>query len=185
MKTAAIAIALLTLASTPARAEGFISPFIGFNFGGDSANCASLRNCQDKRTNFGLSIGTRHGIFGLEEDLGYAPDFFGKAPGADNAVLTLMSNMLVVIPAGPIQPYGLVGLGLIRPHMKFDTASLAFQQNALGYDIGGGVNIFLLHGVGIRGDVRHLKTLSDITLGVFSSDKLEFWRGSVGVTFKF
>ena len=55
----------------PARADGFISPFIGFNFGGDSSNCASLTNCEDKRTCFGVSLGTVRGVFGFEEDFGY------------------------------------------------------------------------------------------------------------------
>ncbi len=181
----AAAIALVMLAAAPVRAESFISPFIGFNFGGDSANCASLRECEEKRANFGVSVGTRRGIFGFEQDIGYARDFFGKTPGADNAVLTVMSNLMVVIPAGPIHPYGIVGIGLIRPHVQLDLASLASNQNALGYDIGGGLNIFLLHSVGIRGDVRRLKTVNDITLPLFSNEKLEFWRGSVGVTLRF
>jgi hypothetical protein len=173
------------LAAAPAQAEGFISPYIGFNFGGDSANCVTLRSCEDRRTNFGLSIGTRRGIFGVEQDIAYAPDFFGKTPGGSNAVLTLMSNMLLVIPAGPVQPYAVVGIGLIRPRMKFDAESLALGKNALGYDMGGGLNLFLVRGLAIRGDVRRLKTLSNVTLGFLSGEKLEFWRGSAGVTFRF
>ena len=178
-------IALIVLAAAPARAEGFITPFFGFNFGGDSANCVSLRNCEDKRTNFGIAVGTQSGIFGFEQEIAYAPDFFGRTEGGRNAVLTVMSSLLVVIPAGPIQPYGVIGIGLIRPRMKLDAESLAFEKNALGYDIGGGVNIYLVRSVGIRGDVRRLKTLSDITLGFFSGEQLEFWRGSAGVTFRF
>ena len=66
----------------PARADGFISPFLGFNFGGDSANCESLTNCEDKRPSGASSLGTTDGIFGFEEDIAYAPDFFGKTPAA-------------------------------------------------------------------------------------------------------
>lgn len=177
--------ALLSWTVTPASAQGFITPFVGFNFGGDSANCASLKNCEDKRLNWGASLGKINGIFGVEEDIAYARDFFGKTAGGDNSVLTVMSDLMLVVPAGPIQPYVLVGLGLIRPHVKFDAASLTLDKNALGYDIGGGINIFFGHSIGVRGDVRHLKTLQDITLGVFSNDKLEFWRGSAGLTFRF
>lgn len=177
---------LVTLVSAPARAQGFISPFAGFNFGGDSAaNCVSLTNCEEKRLNWGVALGTTHGVLGFEEEIAYAKDFFGKTPGGENSVLTVMSNLLVVIPAGPIQPYGLFGIGLIRPHMKFDTSSLSFDNNALGYDVGGGLNIFLTHGLGLRGDVRHLHTMQDVTLGVFSGEKLHFWRGSAGLTFRF
>jgi opacity protein-like surface antigen len=179
-----LAAALIAWAVTPARAGGFISPFVGFNFGGDSANCASLTNCNEKRLDWGASIGTTRGLFGFEEDIAYAPDFFGKSPATNNAVLTVMSNLMIVVPAGPVQPYALVGLGLIRPHVE-DVTSLALDKNALGWDIGGGINIFLTHSVGVRGDVRHVRTLQDVTLGLFSNDKLDFWRGSAGLTFRF
>jgi hypothetical protein len=184
------AFAVLTVAmstsAVPAYAEGFLTPFIGFNFGGDSANCISLSNCDEKRLNWGVSFGSRHGIFGFEEDIGYAPNFFGKTEGGDNAVLTVMSNLMVVVPAGPIQAYAVAGLGLIRPHAKFDSSSLSLDQNALGYDVGGGVNVFLAHSVGIRADVRHLHTLQDITLGnLFSSQPVDFWRGTLGLALRF
>jgi opacity protein-like surface antigen len=177
--------AVLIATATPARADGFISPFIGFNFGGDSSNCASLTNCEDKRSNFGVSLGTVRGAIGFEEEIAYSPEFFGKIPGGDNAMLTLMSNLMLVIPAGPIQPYGIIGIGLMRSHAQFNASSLALDKNALGWDIGGGLNIFFGHSVGIRGDLRHLRTLQDVTLGVFGNDKVDFWRGSAGLVFRF
>jgi opacity protein-like surface antigen len=183
--SAVLTVALSTSAR-PAYAEGFLTPFVGFNFGGDSANCITLSNCDEKRLNWGVSFGSRHGIFGFEEDIGYAPNFFGKTAGGDNAVLTVMSNLMVVVPAGPVQPYALAGLGLIRPHAKFDSSSLSLDQNALGYDVGGGVNIFLAHSVGVRADVRHLHTLQNITLGnIFSSQPVDFWRASLGLALRF
>ena len=181
----ALVLLCLAVSATPARADGFITPFIGFNFGGDSANCVALSNCDERRNNFGVSLGTMGSVFGFEADLGYAPQFFGKTDTGDNAVLTLMSNLLVIIPAGPIRPYGVVGLGLVRAHAQLNSSLADLSQNSLGYDIGGGVNIFIVHGVGIRGDVRHMHTLQDVTLGVFQNDKLDFWRGSAGVTFRF
>lgn len=185
VREATLTLALLAVAATPARAERFFAPFLGFSFGQDAGNCVSLTNCEEKRLNWGAAFGSTRGIFGFEEDIGYAPDFFGKAGAGNNAVLTVMSNLMVVVPAGRVQPYGIVGLGLVRPHAKFDAASLTLDQNALGYDLGGGLNIFLLRGLGIRGDVRHIHTLQNVTLGVFSSDKLDFWRGSAGLTFRF
>lgn len=176
---------LLVLMASPARAQGFIAPFIGFNFGGDSSNCASLSTCEEKRLNWGASLGTVNGVLGFEEEIGYASQFFGKTPGGDNAMLTLMSNLMVVIPAGPIQPYGIIGLGLMRSHAQFNTSSLSLSNNSLGWDIGGGLNIFLAHSIGVRGDIRRLKTLQDVTLGVFGNDKVEFWRASAGLVFRF
>jgi len=184
-RTLVLAIGTFLLLTVPARAQGYISPYVGFNFGGDSGNCVSLQTCEDRRLNIGISLGTTHGIFGFEEDVAYARDFFGKTPGVSNAVLTVMSNLMLVVPAGPIQPYAIIGLGLIRTHAEFDASNLSLDQNALGYDIGGGINLFLAHSVGIRGDVRHLHTLQDVTLGLFSHDQLDFWRASAGLTFRF
>jgi opacity protein-like surface antigen len=144
-----------------------------------------LTNCDDKRVNWGVALGATGGIFGFEEEFAYAPNFFGTS-GSENAVLTLMSNVLVVIPAGPVQPYGLIGVGLVRPHAQLNASSLASNQNALGWDIGGGVNIYFTHAVGIRGDLRHVRTLQDITLGgLFTNAPLDFWRASAGLTLRF
>jgi hypothetical protein len=180
-----LALTLMSSSAVPARADSFFSPFLGFGFSGDSAICRSLTDCEEKRTQWGASFGTMNGVFGFEEDIAYAPSFFGKTPGTDNAMLTLMSNLMVIIPAGPIQPYAVIGLGLMRPHIDFDALNLALSQNAFGYDIGGGLNIYFGHTVGIRGDLRRLRTFDDVTLGVFSSDKIDFWRGSAGLTLRF
>lgn len=184
-RTILVTTVLLASMATPARADGFISPFIGFNFGGDSSNCTSITSCEEKRLNWGVSLGTVNGVFGFEEEIGYASQFFGKTPGGDNAMLTLMSNLMIVIPAGPIQPYGIIGLGLMRSHAQFNASSLSLDNNSLGWDIGGGLNIFLGRSIGVRGDVRRLKTLQDVTLGVFGNDKVEFWRASAGLVFRF
>src|SRR5436305_6172598 len=149
----AITLLLCTIAAAPARADGFLSPFIGFNYGGDSTNCEALTSCNDRRVNWGAALGVTGGIFGFEEEFAYAPNFFGTASGTDNAVLTLMSNLLLVIPAGPVQPYGLIGVGLVRPHAQLSASSIASNQNTLGWDIGGGINVYVVHAVGIRGDV--------------------------------
>ncbi len=187
MKPLRCALVLLFLAvgASSAQAEGFISPFLGFNFGGDASNCISLTNCEDRRLNWGAAFGKMNGAVGFEEEIAYSPDFFGKTALGDNAVLTLMSNIMVIVPAGPVQPYGIIGLGLIRPHATFNAASLALNKNALGYDIGGGINIFLTHGFGVRGDIRHIHSFQSLTLGIFNPDKLDFWRGSAGLTFRF
>jgi hypothetical protein len=131
-----------------------------------------------------VSLGSNNGVFGVEEDIAYAPDFFGKTPGFDNALLTAMSNLMVVIPAGPIQPYGVFGIGLIRPHVQFgDLTSLS--KSVIGWDLGAGLNIFPTHSFGLRGDIRRVRSFNDVTLGVFGNDHIDFWRGSAGVTLRF
>jgi len=168
-----------------------VTPYYGFNFGGDS-NCATARNCEDKRRNFGVSIGAMGPVFGFEEDIAVAKDFFGKVPGVDNSVFTLMSNLLIGVGVGPVQPYFLVGAGLIRPHASIDLTKFSIDNNSLGYDLGGGVNGYFSRHVGIRGDVRHFHALQDLDTvfgeiagQIFVTNKLDFWRASVGVSLRF
>jgi hypothetical protein len=177
-------VTVLALGEAPARADGFITPYAGFNFGGDAASyCAHLTNCDDRRLNWGVAFGGTGGIFGFEEDIAYSPDFFGKVPGQSSSVLTVMSNLMLIVPAGPVQPYALVGIGLIRPH--FSASNLTTDKNAVGYDVGGGLNLYFARHVGVRGDIRHIHTFEDVALSVFSGDRLNFWRASGGVTFRF
>ena len=183
------ALVLFLGVSAPARADGFITPFIGYNFGGDSANCATLTNCQEKHTNFGVSIGTMGSVFGFEEDIAYAKDFFAATPGSESHVFTAMSNLIIGVPAGPVQPYVLAGVGLVRPRVSLNPAQIGSDNNAIGWDIGGGVNIFLAKHLGIRGDLRHFHTLQDVSLlhlgSIISGEKLDFNRASVGLALRF
>src|SRR6266849_10863354 len=89
--------------AAPARAEGFFSPYIGYNFGGD-AGCPHITGCEDKRLNAGAALGLLGSVFGFEEDFGYAKNFFGTAPGLDSSVLTIMSNVMIAPSIGPAQP---------------------------------------------------------------------------------
>jgi outer membrane protein with beta-barrel domain len=173
-----LASAILAAIPGTAWSQGFVTPYIGYNYGGDSINCIGLRNCEEKHKNFGVSLGKTNGIFGIEQDIAYAPHFFGERAEGGNSMLTVMSSLLVVAPLGPIQPYGLFGIGLMRPH------TLAGAKNAFGYDIGAGMNILFGSHVGVRGDLRRMRSMQNVTLFIFSGEKLEFWRASLGLTLR-
>jgi hypothetical protein len=186
----AVAWLLLALTPAPARADGLIVPFVGYNFGGDSSsNCVSLTNCQEKRTNFGVSLVSMGPVFGIEEDLSYAKNFFGETPGTANSVFSLMSSLLVGVGVGPVRPYVLGGVGLIRPHVSSLTGSITglatTGKNAVGYDIGGGITALFGGHIGVRGDLRHFHTFQDLNLIVFNGQKLDFWRASAGLALAF
>lgn len=178
-----LTVGLALLLASPAHADGFITPFIGYNFGGDSGNCASLRNCQDHRENYGVSIGAMGTVFGIEEDISFAKNFFGEAPGADNSVFSAMTSLLVGVGVGPVQPYLLAGVGLIRPHVS--SISFSGDNNSFGYDLGGGVTVSVAPHVGVRGDIRHLHTMQDVNVSIFTGQRLDFFRASVGLALKF
>jgi len=173
---------LLVMTSAPAGADGFLTPFIGYDFGGDSANCAGLSDCSPRRTSYGASFGAMGKSVGFEEDLGYAKDFFGAAPGTANSVFSAMSNVLFLGAAGRIRAYVVSGAGLLRPSVSLNQTSV--ESKVIGYDLGGGVNGFFTRHVGIRGDVRHFQTLQDVNV-LLASGKLGFWRASLGLALKF
>jgi opacity protein-like surface antigen len=182
----ACASMLLALVPAPARADGFIVPFAGYNFGGD-AGCPSLTDCADKRLNFGVAFGSMGRAVGFEQDISYARNFFGETPGADNSVFSAMSNLLVGPGVGPIRPYFVVGVGLIRPHVSSLVGSVTdfdASRNSFGYDLGGGLTV-MLGPVGIRGDIRRFRTVESVDLLIFTGQKLDFWRASAGLALTF
>jgi opacity protein-like surface antigen len=182
-----LTLALIVGAPTQARAQAFVSPFIGYDFGGD-ASCPQITNCENKKLNFGVSLGTMGRVLGFEEELAYAKDFFGTAPSLSSNVLTLMSNAMIIPKIGPVRPYALAGLGLIKTHVEFTPSSvLTSNNNNLGWDVGGGVAAFFGTHAGVRGDIRYFHAFQDLNaLGFTLSDtKLDFGRASVGLVLTF
>ena len=181
-RLAPVAVLLLVMTSAPARADGFLTPFIGDNFGGDSSNCAGLTDCSPRRTSYGVSVGAMGTSGGFEEDLSYTKDFFGAAPGAENSVFSAMSNLLFLGAPGRIRSYIVSGVGLVRLRVSRNQTSV--DSTVIGYDLGGGVNGFFTKHVGIRGDVRHFRTFQDVNVRLVSG-KLRFWRASLGLALTF
>jgi hypothetical protein len=170
------------MTSAPARADGFVTPFIGYNFGGDASNCTGLTNCTPSRKSYGVSFGGTGTSTGFEEDLSYTKNFFGVGPGAETTVFSAMSNLFFPGGSGRIQPYIVSGIGVVRVRVSLNQTSV--DSNVIGYDVGGGVNGFFSTHVGIRGDVRYLRTLQNVNV-LLASGKLGFWRASVGLALKF
>jgi opacity protein-like surface antigen len=187
MAVALISALAVVGAAAPARADGYVSPYIGYNFGGD-AGCPHITGCQDKRLNVGAALGTMGGLFGFEEDFGYAKNFFGTAPGLDSSVLTIMSNLMIGPRIGPAQPYVLGGLGLVKTHVSFTPSSVfTTDNNNFGWDVGGGLMVYFGNHIGVRGDIRYIHSFQDLKLLGFTvtDTKLDFGRGTVGVVFSF
>jgi opacity protein-like surface antigen len=182
-------IVLLAVAAAPqeATAQGFISPLIGFDFGGDSG-CREASDCEDKNSNVGVAFGTMGNVVGFELELAYARDFFGESPGVSSSVLTLMNNFMVVPKIGPVRPYLLGGIGLFKTHAELTTAGLLdSDNNSFGWDFGGGIMVFFGEHVGVRGDLRRFSTFQERSILGFdiSDERLSFHRASAAVVFAF
>jgi opacity protein-like surface antigen len=173
-----------------ASAQGFISPYLGTAFSKPPLEaCSVTSGCEDGKRTLGVSIGSLGSIFGAEFDLGYTKAFFGETGDtASSGMTTLFGNLLVGPKIGPVQPYGLIGVGMLRMHVDSFRSSLTAQsENALAWDIGGGVIILFGGHVGIRGDLRHFRGMQDLDLVAvaFEGSDIKFNRASAAVVFKF
>lgn len=173
---------LIALVPARASAQAYFAPFFAYDFGGDAGNCASLlSDCAEKRSAYGVAIGAlSHGIIGFEEDISYAPDFFGKSTAAgSNSVLTLMSNLILSVPAGGFHPYVSGGIGLVRTKLN-EGGVLDFSNTGFGYNVGGGVMAMLPKHLGFRVDLRHIRSTSELSVAGFNilqqGTKLNFSR---------
>lgn len=190
---------VLLLAPASAQAQGwFFSPFIGGNFGGnaDFGDFPDEDDEVERRLDFGATLGWNANVVGWEVDLGWSPNFFEDTAGdrnfdfGDNNVTTLMGNFLLSAPPGSgFRPYASAGLGLIRANVHSATGLFDdLSTNDLGVNLGGGINANFSDRFGVRGDLRYFRAvqddevdndLDDLTLGSF-----DFWRGTVGLTFR-
>jgi len=199
------ALALMVFAGAPAKASAdwLFTPFFGINWGGTAEFTDFGGDFEDEfeqKMNFGASLSWMGaGAFGFEVDFGYSPNFFQNTTGDDNFefgdsnVTTLMANLKVGVPfggqtGGGIRPYASGGLGLIKS--RIDDPDDLFELNSTdwGFNVGGGVTGFFSDNFGLQGDVRYFRSLQDnepddefdLALG-----SLNFWRGTVGLVFRF
>lgn len=186
---AAITSALfLFLAPARAGADVRLTPFAGVTSFDD-----------DRHTTYGVAFGFG-GLIGLEfEAARINLGDFDDIPLVDVSAhaTTYMGNALVRLPTGPVQPYGAIGLGVVRVSGDVDIPLVGEVISAgasdWGWNLGGGVFIFPSPNIGIRADIRHFRTGSlawdDITdiggIGDLPLPELDFWRVTGGVSFRF
>jgi opacity protein-like surface antigen len=187
-RTLLLAVLVIIGSARPSLAQGFVSPFLGYNFGGD-AGCPEVTNCEDKHANYGVAVGALGSVVGFEAEFAHTSDFRGSSATLQPTnVLTFMTNFMLAPKFGPIQPYGLAGVGLIRTSV--DTAGANTDENQIGYDLGGGLIGFFSSHIGVRGDLRYFHSFQVLDLSKFpnfpaSDKKLDFGRVALAVVFKF
>jgi len=175
----------LVCAPRPARADGYVNPWAGVNFGSEIAN---------GRGGFGASAGWMGaGIAGAEVNFGYSPSFWGTQNDfGNNTVLDLMGNVILGLPVGGqhghgFRPYVTAGIGLIRSQVDGGTVfDVQRSDNDFGWNAGVGAMGFFNDHVGLRGDVRYLRNINgDITENLnFSGGNFHFWRTSFGLVIR-
>lgn len=196
--------AAMAIAPRPASADWVVTPFVGWNAGGSAdvngSNGNTTTSKFEHKIDYGVSAAAMGaGAVGFEVDFGYSPNFFetGTATNGfqftnDSNVTTLTGNLIVGAPigghGGSIRPYAVGGVGLVRSNVA-DAAGLfdVTTKNDFGFDVGAGVMGFFAQNIGLRGDVRYFRGFSGSSNNAtgLGLSNFNFWRTSVGVSFKF
>lgn len=197
----ALSLALL-FAPSPARGDVLLTPFVGTNLGGSASSPLADVVGDPSRMTFGGSLALMSGgIFGIEADVGYTPRFFGRdieVVGVPlslvrNNVLTAMVNLTAGVPieggsGAGVRPYAVGGIGLVRQQLSAAAGLVRYDANDLGYNVGGGVMVFFSRNVGLRGDVRHFRTINAnplVDLADLQPGGFNYTRATVGLTFRY
>ena len=185
--TVITAFVMLVCTPTSARADGYVNPWAGVNFG-DGNDVSNGRGA------FGVSAGVMGaGIAGGEVNFGYSPSYFGTDNEfGTNTVIDLMGNVIVGLPIGGqhgagFRPYVTGGLGLIRTQIdggELFPLSSSSHSNNLGFNAGAGAMGYFNDHVGLRGDLRYLRTLTGDVINNLDLGGFHFWRLSAGLVIR-
>ena len=182
-----VAVLCLVVLPSTAQADWLFTPSAAFPVGGDTL--------EPSHAGYGFSIGLldREG-FGVEADLGVAPRFFDGSRGdfaGSGSALTLMGNVLLAAEGARLVPYVVAGVGYMQMRVTSDAGTFTTTTREIGYNAGGGVMAVFNTHVGVRGDLRYLRSFqnqkpswtrnvdTDIAPSAF-----DFFRASVGLTIR-
>lgn len=171
-------------------------PYLGFTFGSGSALFADLeRGGGESASAVGGSVAVLgQGILGVEGDIGYVPGFFerGEAqivfPGSFVTSLTgsVMLTLPLTITRESLRPYVVAGGGVMWAEARDVASVFEIRSTMPAVAFGGGAIGFLSNTVGVRFDLRYIRSLGagdDQISGL--GPRVKFWRGSVGLVLKY
>jgi opacity protein-like surface antigen len=189
-----LALSLLVSCSCPAiaAADWLVSPYLGARFAGNTTFFLGREGTADNKFIFGSSIGLlTDGVLGVEADVAFVPGFFEGQAVVSSMVTTVMGNVVIAAPLGIAQyglrPYVTGGAGLLRARGD-DTFGPVISSNLFGMNVGGGAIGPISPRSSLRFDLRYFRNLSgdlDATTVNREDVELSFWRGTVGLTFRF
>lgn len=189
------ALVALVLSPAPAAADWIFTPHFGTTFGADTHG--------REHASFGGSLAQfDEDAFGWEADVAFVPDFFkGRYgtidfTGSNSSVLSFMGNALIGLPiAGQhrdrVRPYVSIGAGLMQMHVESPVERSFFKTTTWepGMNVGGGGVAFITNRIGVRGDVRYIRSFRDQppswTTGIdfdVAPGNFDFFRATFGLT---
>jgi opacity protein-like surface antigen len=182
-----VAAVCLTLLPSAAGADWLFTPSLALPFGGDTLER------RHAAYGFSAALMDEEG-FGVEADLGVAPRFFNgnrEDFTGSGSVFTLMGNLIVAATGQRFVPYVVGGVGFMQMRVTSDEGTFTTTTRETGYNVGGGVSGFVSPHIGIRGELRYIRSFQnqepswtrgvdvDIAPGAF-----DFFRAGIGLTIR-
>jgi hypothetical protein len=185
---------LLTALPGVARAEFFITPFAGMKFGG-STSIVDLELAAAKKK-LVLGVGARFvtdGILGYEVEFGNIAGFFSNEEDfADsplvkggNYVNDLTGSVILSLPpnltGGGLRPYAVIGGGLIHASSEEYLRVLTVRRTVAAINLGIGATGMFTNNVGVRFDVRYLRSLASDPPSGSIGHSISYSRFTIGL----
>ena len=181
---------------TAAAQDLLLIPYLGFTFGGGSALFADLESgSSESASAVGGSVALLgQGILGVEGDIGYVPGFFERGDAqvvsVGSFVTSLTGSVIVTLPLTitreSLRPYVVGGGGVMWAEARDVLTTFPIKSTMPAITFGGGAIGFLSNTVGVRFDLRYIRSLGagdDEIAG--TGARVRFWRGSVGLVLKY
>jgi hypothetical protein len=193
-----ITTALLVLAfASPARAEFFVVPFAGVKFGG-STSIVDLELAAGT-TKFvlgaaALKLGS--GFLGFEAEFSNIAGFFenkdlptGPVVKSGSYVTDFTGSLVFTLPPGAtsfgLRPYAVIGAGLIHAASEDYFEVLQVRRTVPAINFGGGALGMFTNNVGVRFDVRHLRSLTQDAPTGGIGRQISYSRFTTGLLLRF
>lgn len=188
-----LAVFVLSRPAT-ARADFFVIPFAGMKFGGSTSIVDLELAAGKKKLVLGiaaLKIDDR--VIGFEAEFGNIAGFFNneKEAGDEPLVKTgsyvndLTGSVVFSLPPGAtrggLRPYAVVGGGLIHAASLDLAEVLQVRRTMPAINLGFGATGLITNNVGVRFDVRHLRSLSTDPPTGSVSRSINYSRFTIGL----
>ena len=198
-RRAILACVLLLAAPATARADFFVVPFLGMKFGG-STSIVDLELASAKKKLVlgvaGMKIDAR--MIGYEVEFGNVTGYFSNEEVAmerplmktGSYVSDLTGSVVLSLPPGAtrggLRPYVVLGGGLIHAEAEDVFEIFQVRRTMPAIVLGGGATGLITNNVGVRFDLRYLRSLSrhDPSIGGSGQSvgqRIDYWRFTLGL----
>jgi hypothetical protein len=198
LRTLLMIVASLLAMPSPASADFFLVPFAGVKFGG-STSIVDLELAAGK-TKLVLGVAALkldNGILGYEVEFGNISGYFGNDDLAlsqpvvktGSYVTDLTGSILLALPpgvtGGGLRPYAVIGGGFIHAEAEDFLEVFQVRRTVPAINLGIGAIGLLTPTVGVRFDVRHLRSLSKDASAGLVGRRIAYSRFTLGLLLRF